>query len=312
MSASPALGVAEFPALGTGARILTTAESLAAAAAEIVARYVERIDEACSRFRSDSELARVNRRPGDWTGVSPVLGEALAVALRVARMTGGAVDPTVGAALGRLGYDRDFVLVVDGDGDVRLRPEPAPGWRTVELDERRGRVRIPRGVELDLGASAKALAADGAVARAAGALGCGVLVSLGGDVAVAGPPPPGGWAVLVTDHHAAGPDAPGEVVTVGDGGLATSSTTVRRWTRGGVTLHHILDPATGLPVAEHWRTVSVAASSCVDANAAATASVIWGARAPNWLARHHLPARLVDGRGEVVRVAGWPRPEDEG
>lgn len=312
MSASPAIGVAEFPALGTGARVLTADPSLAATAAEIVARDVERIDEACSRFRSDSELARVNRRQGGWTGVGPVLAEALTVALRVARMTGGAVDPTVGAALGQLGYDRDFVLVVGGDGHVRRRPEPAPGWRTVELDERRGRVRIPRGVELDLGASAKALAADRAAARAASALGCGVLVSLGGDVAVAGPPPPGGWAVLVTDHHAAGPEAAGQVVTVGDGGLATSSTTVRRWTRGGVTLHHILDPATGLPVPEHWRTVSVAASTCVDANAAATASVVWGAGAPDWLARHGLPARLVDGRGGVVRVAGWPRPEDGG
>lgn len=311
MSASPDLGVAEFPALGTGARVLTTDPGLAASAAEMVARDVERIDEACSRFRGDSELAQVNREAGRWTGVGPVLVEALAVALRVARMTGGAVDPTVGAALGRLGYDRDFVLVVGGDGDLRQRPEPAPGWRTVELDERRARVRIPRGVQLDLGASAKALAADRTAARAASVLGCGVLVSLGGDVAVAGPPPAGGWAVLVTDHHAAAPDAAGQVVTVGDGGLATSSTTVRRWTRGGVRLHHILDPATGLPVPEHWRTVSVAASCCVDANAAATASVIWGAPAPDWLARHRLPARLVDGRGGVVRVSGWPQPEGE-
>jgi thiamine biosynthesis lipoprotein len=90
------------------------------------------------------------------------------------------------------------------------------------------------------------------------------------------------------------------------GGLATSSTTARRWRRGGDVLHHILDPRTGLPPAPVWRTVSVTAATCADANAASTAAIIRGDQAPGWLASLGLPARLVDVDGRVQTVAGWP------
>jgi thiamine biosynthesis lipoprotein len=107
------------------------------------------------------------------------------------------------------------------------------------------------------------------------------------------------------------PDQPSEgpstVVAIRDGGLATSSTTARRWQRGGDVLHHILDPRTGLPAEPVWRTVSVAAGTCVDANAASTAAVIRGRAALGWLARLGLPARLVDATGVVFTVAGWPQ-----
>jgi thiamine biosynthesis lipoprotein len=99
---------------------------------------------------------------------------------------------------------------------------------------------------------------------------------------------------------------PSTVVAIRDGGLATSSTTARRWQRGGDVLHHILDPRTGLPAAPVWRTVSVAAASCADANTAATAAVIRGRQAPAWLASLGLPARLVEPDGTVLTVAGWP------
>jgi len=102
------------------------------------------------------------------------------------------------------------------------------------------------------------------------------------------------------------PEGPYALITIRDGGLATSSTTARRWQRGGDVLHHILDPRTGLPAAPVWRTVSVAAGSCADANAASTAAVIRGRRALGWLTRLGLPARLVDATGAVFTVAGWP------
>jgi thiamine biosynthesis lipoprotein len=95
-------------------------------------------------------------------------------------------------------------------------------------------------------------------------------------------------------------------VTIRDGGLATSSTKVRAWSRGTARLHHIIEPATGLPADSRWRTVSVAAATCADANTASTAAIIRDDRAPGWLASHHLPARLVGHCGEVVTVAGWP------
>jgi thiamine biosynthesis lipoprotein len=163
-------------------------------------------------------------------------------------------------------------------------------------------------VELDFGATAKALAADRAARGAASYLGYGVLVNLGGDVAIAGPSPAGGWPVRVTDDQASGFEAPGETIALAGGGLATSSTTVRRWGSGGEDLHHIFDPGTGKPAAAHWRAVSVCAATCVDANTASTAAIVRGADAPAWLAAASLPARLVGAEGGVVRVGGWPDP----
>jgi thiamine biosynthesis lipoprotein len=141
------------------------------------------------------------------------------------------------------------------------------------------------------------------------ATGAGALVNLGGDIAVAGPAPPDGWSVRVTDDHAAGVDAPGQTVAVPSGGLATSSVMVRRWTREGRDLHHIVDPRTGAPVAVVWRTVSVSAASCVDANTASTAAVVRGERAPEWLETLRLPSRLVRPDGAVVYVRGWPEED---
>jgi len=129
-----------------------------------------------------------------------------------------------------------------------------------------------------------------------------VLVNLGGDIAVAGEPPPGAWAVRVAEDHGAPADAPGQTVALSGGGLATSSTTVRRW--HGV--HHIIDPATGASSRGAWRTVTVAAASCVAANAAATATIVRGAAGRRWLERLGLPARLVAQGGSVAQVAGWP------
>ncbi len=161
-------------------------------------------------------------------------------------------------------------------------------------------------MRLDLGATAKALCADRAAARIAAQVGAGVLVSLGGDIAVAGAPPPGGWSVKMSHDHAAPFDGPGPVIAVLSGGLATSTTTVRRWYRGGLPVHHLIDPATSKPATEHWRIVSVAAGSCLDANTASCAAMLLAEAAPSWLAERALPARLENLRGQVTRVAGWP------
>jgi thiamine biosynthesis lipoprotein len=188
-----------------------------------------------------------------------------------------------------------------------VRAARVAGWQVVELDHDAGTVRVPAGVQLDLGATAKALAADRAAARAlAAGPATGVLVNLGGDIATAGDPPPGGWRVRVADNHRAGPEDAGPELTIASGGLSTSSTTVRRWRRRGRDAHHIVDPRTGAPAAEHWRTVSVTAATCVDANIASTAAIVLGAPAPAWLAGAGLPARLVTASGAVEVTAGWP------
>ncbi len=304
--------LSSFPALGTTATILVAdayADALPAAVS-VVQAELDAIDMACSRFRPDSELAKVNSGEGRPVPVSSLFLEAVEVALRAARLTGGVVTPTVGSALKMLGYDRDFAAIDQTGAGVAVTAVAVPAWQVVEMNHSTASVRIPAGVELDLGATAKALCADRAARAAAARLGGGVLVSLGGDIAVAGLPPPGGWPIRVTHDHADPPDGPGQTVTITAGGLATSSIHVRQWERGGKTLHHLVDPSTGLSAQGCWQTVSVAAGSCVDANIASTASMILGCAALGWLEQRRLPARLVDETGGITVVAGWPFPAE--
>jgi FAD:protein FMN transferase len=306
----PGMARDTFEVFGTTAVLLVTDPAAAVTARAIADRELAAVDQACSRFRTDSELSRLNATAdGLPRPVSPLLAELLAAALRAAALTGGDVDPTCGQALASAGYDRDF-------GQLRAAPDrppgaagragPVPGWQRVQLDLAAGAVLLERGVQLDLGATAKAWAADRCAAHIASELGCGVLVSLGGDIAVAGQAPAGGWQIRVTDDHAAPASAPGQTVTISSGGLATSSTTVRTWRRGGRRMHHIIDPATGEPAQSRWRTVSVAAGSCTDANIASTAAIIRDAAGPGWLRELGLPARLVREDGTVEITSGWP------
>lgn len=301
--------IAERNALGTTIRLAVWPAGAARQAAGAVDHELARLDEAASRFRPDSELSRVHALAGQPVTVSAALAEAVRVALAAAAWTDGMVDPTIGAALVALGYDRDFVEVLARDGaGSRERPAtPAPGvpgWRCVRLTGQR--LRVPAGVVLDLGATAKGLGADRAAraALAAGRAG-GVLVSLGGDLTAAGDAPHRGWPVLVADG-----DAPSQAVRVARGSLATSSVTVRRWIRSGAGLHHIVDPRTGRPADSPWRAVSVTAATCADANAAATAAIVSGADAPGWLAARGIQARLVGRDGSVLRIGGWPGGHD--
>lgn len=294
-----------FRALGTTAVVVALDAAREGEACAAVERELDAIDRACSRFRADSELVRVNRSGGAPVVVGPLLLEALHVALEGARASEGLVDPTVGRALRTAGYDATFRVVAERDGSTfRAAFCTVPGWRTIELDERTSTLRIPSGVELDLGATAKALACDRAAAAAAAVAG-GALVGLGGDISVAGEVPAEGWPVRIADDHAAALDVPGPTVALLGGGLATSSTTVRRWYSGDTPLHHLVDPRTGRPAESRWRTVSVAAATCVDANVASTAAFMLD-DAPAWLEARRLPARLVSVDGEMTTVAGWP------
>jgi thiamine biosynthesis lipoprotein len=306
---STLLGIADDRALGGSLRVIVTRPESLRAAKAAVDEVVDAIDLAASRFREDSELSRLNASPERAVTISPLLAQAISAALRGAELSGGAVDPTIGSAVRLAGYDADFAKVpADGD-QIRLIAHQVPGWRAILFDPHSRTVRMPLGVEIDLGATAKALASDLAAAAASKAIdGAGVLVSLGGDIAVAGTAPLEGWSIQTSDDSEAPIDETEETISISSGGIATSSTTVRRWTRGGVVLHHIIDPATGLPADSCWRTASVVAASCVDANIASTAAIVMGRNAVAWLGANRLPARLVGLDGNVHRVAGWPEP----
>jgi thiamine biosynthesis lipoprotein len=287
--------------------------SALARAQEILEAELDAIGHACSRFRPDAEIWGLSSAGGAAVAVSPLLFDLVATACDVAERTGGCVDPTVGRSLEALGYDRDFASI-DPDGPGEIRPEPAPGWWTVTIDHHDRTIAVPPGVHLDLGATAKALAADRIAVAIASDTGASVLVALGGDVAVAGPVPVEGWPVGIATDSATPVSAVDTVVALFTGGLATSSTAVRTWNRGGRRLHHIVDPATGMSVAPYWRTVSVAAGTCVDANAGSTAAMVWGEDAPDRLEGFSLAARLVRDDGTVHTTKGWPDdggPDDD-
>jgi len=301
------LGIADDRALGGSLRLVVTDPLTLRTAKAAVDRVIKAIDAAASRFREDSELSRLNAAPEREVLVSPLLAQAIAAGIRGAELTGGAVDPTVGKAIRLAGYDADFAQVIKDGGPLRVRATRVPGWQAIRFEAATRRIWIPSGVEIDLGATAKALASDLAAKAAAEAIeGGGVLMSLGGDIAVAGAAPSGRWPVQISEDSGAPLDDLEETVTIDDGGIATSSTTVRRWTRAGVVLHHIIDPATGLPVDGPWRTATVAAATCVDANIASTAAIVMGHGALSWLERQGLAARLVDQEGRVECTSRWP------
>lgn len=286
-----------FDLWSTTASVVVTDAAALASVVEIVRAGLDEVERACSRFRPDSELATLT--PGTRR-LSPMLADLVGTALDAAEASSGLVDPTVGNALEGLGYDRTFELI-PAEGDPVRVVHDVPGWRRLHLHG--DRLELPRGVRLDLGATAKARAADLTARRAAETVGVGVLVELGGDIATAGPAPDGGWQVLVQDTA---DDPECQVSLAGDSALATSSTTRRAWRRGGVRLHHILDPRTAAPAPPVWRSVTVTARTCVEANTASTAAVVLGRDATQWLSDRGFTARLVDHRYRVVRVGGWP------
>jgi thiamine biosynthesis lipoprotein len=287
----------DFAIWSTTGRVVVTDPRALGAVLEIVRSGLDDVERACSRFRPDSELTAL--APGSQR-LSPLLADLVATALDAAEASGGLVDPTVGAAMEGLGYDRSIELLPAVGGPVRM-VAAVPGWRRVRLQG--DRLELPHEVVLDLGATAKARAADLLARRAYETVGVGVLVELGGDIATAGPAPDGGWQVLVHDTEE---DPACQVTLAAGSAVATSSTVRRTWRRGGVRIHHVVDPRTAAPASPVWRSVTVAARTCVEANTASTAAVVLGREAAGWLADRGYSARLVDQQRRVVRVGGWP------
>lgn len=289
--------------------VVTDPAALQPATTDLIA-LMRRVELAASRFRADSELNWANHNAGRPVAVSRTLVNLMDTALTAARVSLGAVDPTLGRDLARVGYDRDISLVI-GAPDDSAAPElrrRRTDWHDVKLDRQMGLLTVPVGAALDLGATAKAQTADWAARDLAERYGCDVLVEIGGDLAVAGAKRD--WQISVAERSG----QPGQQISLGvadgSGGVATSTTAVRHWRRGGRDQHHVIDPATGLPVQGHWRTVSVGGASAVQANTCSTAALVLGAidrrATTEWLERQHVAARLVGNDGEVVTLGGWP------
>jgi thiamine biosynthesis lipoprotein len=298
-------GTATWRALGTYVHLSTADASALEPARQIAMALLDDVDRTCSRFRKDSDLVRANAGAGSWVSVDPMLVKAVGAAVESAAQTDGLVDPTLGHALVAVGYDRDISLVLAETSDPAgiSVPARAGAWRDIQRDPAGG-LLVPRGSALDLGATCKAWAADLIVAAIGAQFDSTVVLSLGGDIAVAGP---NGWPVAITETI--DDPAGAEIVHLPYGGLATSSTAARRWVRDGVTRHHVIDPRTGEPTSGRWRTVTATGATCLAANTATTAAIVLGDRAISWLRERDIPARLVNTSGRIVRTQRWPEPE---
>jgi len=301
-----------FRAIGCTNSVLTTDATTLDAASAVAEAMVEELDLVASRFRADSEISRITAAAADAdveVVVSNFLGGCLEAALHAADITDGLVDPTVGRAVAASGYDADIDAVRARGGEGFFEPQAAdasvPGWHAVAYDPTTRTLLLPRGTVLDLGASAKAHAADLIAARLGRELRGGFLVNLGGDVAVSGLLPIGGWDIGVEDEHG----VVRQVVVSSGQAVATSSTRRRTWGADGERRHHIVDPRTGRTAVAAWSQVTCAGVSALEANAASTAAIVLGAEAPEWLEGHGIPARLDATACRTVVTPGWPNPE---
>lgn len=307
---------ASFSAIGTTATVVCTDARELPGAVFLAQSRLGEIDRAASRFRDDSEIATINTRSAAAaqagrterlsSPVSTTLGRCLRAAVRTERLTAGLVNPCLGAALVACGYDADLEAVRTR-GDRATGPIPiAPVRHELVFDESQWCVRIVAGTLIDLGASAKAWAADLIAAELAATGTGGFLIDLGGDIAVSGPPPSSGWAIGVRDWNG----VVAQTVRSSGQAFATSSTRLRTWVQHGIPRHHILDPRTGHPARSRWAQVTCAGPDTVQANAASTAAIILDDQAPRWLSERHVPALLMTGDGDVVTTSGWPGSDD--
>jgi thiamine biosynthesis lipoprotein len=221
------------------------------------------VESACTRFDPRSEVSRLASRPGTPVPVGPIVLGAVEVALAVAEASGGAFDPTVGAAMQQRGYDRNYRTGTR----VRIAVTPAASWRDVVLDREAATILLRRALLLDLGAVAKGLAVDlalGELTRFPGAV-----VEAGGDLRVRGPNEHGEpWRVGVRDPRR----GPGCVLLTGDAAVCTSAGYARPAPGGG---HHLLDPRSGVSQAAVLSATAIA-PTCAAADALATAAFVLG------------------------------------
>jgi thiamine biosynthesis lipoprotein len=292
-----------FPAMGTEVHLLVPA---AARGAIVAVRDLFFTWEATlSRFLLQSELSLLNDRGGERVVVSPLLFDVVRTSIDAARATDGVFDPTLERQLVRIGYDRPFAAMPRRTVPTTAAAERGGAWKQVALDPDSRTIALPPGCALDLGGIAKGMAVDAALDLLQLHEVVPALVGAGGDLAVRGLPPGGrAWPVSVGEVD--------EVVRLVCGALATSGIARRAWRQGELERHHLLDPATGEPVANDLCEVTVAASSCREAEVAATATFVLGADGgAGFLLRHRLAGRITRDDGTVLYVGAWPSPVPE-
>ena len=250
-----------FSALGSTCELL--ALGLGQAALERCEQRVREEEARFTRFLTDSELARLNAGDGRYIPVSPEMFAMLEAALWAYQESGGLVNAAILPALTAAGYDRPFRQGLTQPGSSEpMQVPPLP--EVLILDGATRSVALAPGAALDLGGIAKGALADLLIDE----LGDDAVCNLGGDVRVRGNGPDGdGWHIGLCDRSA---------VALRDGAVCTSGTTRRRW---GQSMHHLIDPKTGMPVRSDLAEVSVITDVALRGEVYAKCAMLLGAAA---------------------------------
>jgi thiamine biosynthesis lipoprotein len=250
-----------FDALGSTCELLSLAAGQAA-----LERCEQRVRDAearFTRFLRDSELARLNAGDGRYVPVSEEMFAMLEAALWAFEESAGLVNAAVLPALVSSGYDRPFRQGLTEPAVVGAVPVPRLPDILI-LDAATRSAALAPGAALDLGGIAKGALADLLIAE----LGDDAVCNLGGDVRVRGAGPEGdGWHIGLCDRSA---------VAITDGAVCTSGTSRRRW---GQSMHHLIDPRTGIPAATDLAEVSVVTDSALRGEVYAKCAMLLGAAA---------------------------------
>ncbi|MGA8295644.1 MAG: FAD:protein FMN transferase [Acidimicrobiales bacterium] len=226
-------------------------------AVEAAIEVFHEVERSCTRFDPNSPLMRANTHPTRWHQVPPVLFEALVEASRAHEYTRGIFDPRVLVHLVALGYDRTLPFStgsVETNRSLGAQTPTSGIWRPRFRAASR-EVHL-RGQPVELGGIGKGLAIRWA-SELLGKVAPNHLIEAGGDCFCAGRAPDdrAGWRIGIEDPL--GGDEPVAVLRCEDRAVATSSIRVRRWTAGGRTVHHLIDPRTGRPGGGSLRAVTV-------------------------------------------------------
>lgn len=246
-------------------------ERRARALAQEVFALFDRVEREMSRYRDDSTVSAIDRNAPRWTPISPDLAAVLREAVRVAALSDGAFDPTIGAVSALWGFGDEGGHIPEAKG---LKAALATvGYPRLVVEQKRARLLYP-GTRLDLGGIAKGYAVDRAADLLAKAGVRGAIVNAGGDIRVFGERPGGGpWHIGI--QHPRDPKALLTKLDLTDTAVVTSGDYERYFIKDGVRYHHILDPATGQP-ARGCRSVSVVTKSAMTGDALATAAFVLG------------------------------------
>lgn len=275
-----------FDAIGVPWSI-ETAEDIDASTRESISSRIAAFDRAYSRFRDDSLVAEVARKPGDYSFPDD-FSDLIDLYDRLFQATRGAINPLVGRALEHWGYDASYRLAPHAG-----HPPPVPSL-TEAISVTGSTLHAPRPVLLDIGAVGKGFLVDCVSELLTGAGVTDSVVDGSGDIRYCG-----AQSDRIGLEHPDHPDRVVGVAVLHNQSLAASATTRRSWPGA----HHILDAVSGKPT-ESIRASWVVAKTCALADGIATALFT---TPPETLAGHFSFEWVVlDGDNQLVMSPSFP------